>query len=431
MNHFVSALFISLSILYSSAFSQTALTGGQVFDGSKFVKRDLFIVEEKLSFNSPDRIETRIDVTGKFLIPPFGDAHTHNLDRRWQIPRISNQYLEEGTFYVQNLTSKTKDIQFFRDYFAKKETPDVLFAHQGLTSTLGHPFLAYEPYALGLVDFSKWKENMPRIVKSRIDEGNSYMFIDSKRQADEKLPGFFALRPDIVKIYLTNVEDYAVNSTNEKAGDSGLSPELAKYITKKARERGLRVYAHVDTARDFEVGVEAGVNGFAHIPVWDGKSKDKKRVEVSDELMKKAISKGITIMPTITIYTANKKRDSIEYTGQMNSFKSFLSRYKRLGGTILIGSDIYSRTLTPELKNFIKLDVFSELELLRIVSETTPKAIFPDRKIGRLEDGFEASVLVLDRNPLADPKNLFSVSMRIKQGKVIETENKANEKNTD
>jgi predicted amidohydrolase YtcJ len=40
--------------------------------------------------------------------------------------------------------------------------------------------------------------------------------------------------------------------------------------------------------------------------------------------------------------------------------------------------------------------------LLRIWSETTPRAIFPNRQIGRLAPGYEASFLVVDEDPRVD-----------------------------
>ncbi len=43
-------------------------------------------------------------------------------------------------------------------------------------------------------------------------------------------------------------------------------------------------------------------------------------------------------------------------------------------------------------------------------------AIFPDRKIGRLADGYEASFLVLDADPLADFSAIEKIRLRVKQG---------------
>jgi imidazolonepropionase-like amidohydrolase len=50
---------------------------------------------------------------------------------------------------------------------------------------------------------------------------------------------------------------------------------------------------------------------------------------------------------------------------------------------------------------------------------TTPRAIFPGRKIGRLADGYEASFLVLDGDPLADWSRAHKIVSRVKQGHSI------------
>ena len=67
--------------------------------------------------------------------------------------------------------------------------------------------------------------------------------------------------------------------------------------------------------------------------------------------------------------------------------------------------------------DFLKdTDVFSNLELLKMWSETTPKTIFPKRKIGALKDGYEANFLVLEGNPIQDFGNVKRIKMRVKQG---------------
>ena len=46
--------------------------------------------------------------------------------------------------------------------------------------------------------------------------------------------------------------------------------------------------------------------------------------------------------------------------------------------------------------------------------------IFPNRKIGHLEEGYEASFLVLAGNPLEDFSNVRRIEMRVKQGHLLE-----------
>ena len=48
-----------------------------------------------------------------------------------------------------------------------------------------------------------------------------------------------------------------------------------------------------------------------------------------------------------------------------------------------------------------------------------PRSIFPERKIGRLEDGFEASFLVLEGDPLEDVANTQRIALRVKRGELL------------
>jgi imidazolonepropionase-like amidohydrolase len=51
---------------------------------------------------------------------------------------------------------------------------------------------------------------------------------------------------------------------------------------------------------------------------------------------------------------------------------------------------------------------------------TTPRANFPERRIGALEEGYEASFLVLREDPLADMSATRSISLRVRQGVPIQ-----------
>lgn len=65
------------------------------------------------------------------------------------------------------------------------------------------------------------------------------------------------------------------------------------------------------------------------------------------------------------------------------------------------------------------LGIFSNLRLLKIWVEETPGTIFPHRLIGRLTPGYEASFLVLERNPLDDFSAVREIRLRVKQGVIL------------
>ena len=88
---------------------------------------------------------------------------------------------------------------------------------------------------------------------------------------------------------------------------------------------------------------------------------------------------------------------------------------------LLIGSDLIGETAAIEIAALARSGLFTNLELLRMWSVTTPQAIFPKRRIGALQDGYEASFLVLRENPLHDIAATRAITLRVKQGVRITT----------
>jgi len=89
------------------------------------------------------------------------------------------------------------------------------------------------------------------------------------------------------------------------------------------------------------------------------------------------------------------------------------------GVRIAVGPDVYGVTALAEALNLHALNVLDNRALLKAWCETTAATIFPKRKIGRLEEGYEASFLVLGRDPLADFDAVKDIRMRFKQGRPI------------
>ena len=408
---------IMLSICYSFiVYPQTnlAIEGGSVYRDGKFEKVDFYVVDGKFSFKKPTQIDSTIKIENKFVIPPFGDAHTHNLDRPWQMGFLPKQYADEGTIYVQNLTSKLRETQALRPYFEQDSTIDVTYAHQGLSSTLGHPFMAYEPFTMG-IEYGTWEENMDSIRKSRLDLDNAYIFLDNEQDLEDKLPAYFDASPDVVKIYLLDSENHEKNSKDDQIGDHGLSVELARKIIKESHDRGLLVYAHIETAYDFKEAIMAGVDHFAHMPGygWDGDPSTKDKYYVPDPVLKMAAAKQIGVIPTLGPAMGYPTVDSLQ---KVSLIRDFLGRFKDKGGQILIGSDSFNKTLSGEIQEFVHTDIYEPKELLTVLCYDTPRAIFPNRNIGRIEEGYEGSFIVLGRNPLENIDALKEVELVVKQG---------------
>jgi imidazolonepropionase-like amidohydrolase len=96
-----------------------------------------------------------------------------------------------------------------------------------------------------------------------------------------------------------------------------------------------------------------------------------------------------------------------------------LKSFSENGNTVLFGTDVgyiplYDTTLEYQLMH----RALGERQVLASLT-TNPASYFKAANKGRLEKGFDADVVVLDGDPLADVTNLAKVAYTIRAGKVI------------
>ena len=430
------AIYIILILFISSVsnFAQDSigLIGGNIFDGETFVKKDLYIADGEITFKKPKGLKKSINIENQFVIPPFGDAHTHSFYTDEGLESNIEKNIVAGNFYVQVLTNPQKSAVQVREKL-KNSPLEVLFANGGLTSTLGHPFFAFESRAMGIQGIW-WEdgEKLKAIRKSRLAENDGYWFFDSIKDVDEKWGRYISGKPDVVKIYLLDSENQSKNSVEDKAGFKGLLPEVAEYIVKKAHKEGLRVYAHIETANDLRLGTKIGVDAFAHLPGysfdWTDTPESAKKYDPTKEDFQAVAKKKIIVIPTLSLsmgYSYKRKADGNFELDEVRS-KQVLARQKRLVQMmveskvpIALGSDESDGSGTKEIFYIYENKLLNPLKLLQIATET-PKLMFPNRKIGKLKSGYEASFLVLDKNPLKDFETIKNIKMRFKQGQLLD-----------
>jgi imidazolonepropionase-like amidohydrolase len=97
-----------------------------------------------------------------------------------------------------------------------------------------------------------------------------------------------------------------------------------------------------------------------------------------------------------------------------------LSILREAGVILVAGSDEYQHTSTYEVAHLRGLNVFSNAELLRMWSTNCATALFPERRVGRLAPGYEASFLALGGDPLADFAATRDIRLRVKEGVVLD-----------
>jgi tetratricopeptide (TPR) repeat protein len=363
---------LKLTIVFFLAFSAHAhgnfkFVNGQWFDGTHFVKKTMYSVDNvfRSSFDGEART---IDLGGRYVVPPFTDAHNHAFADGANVDEQLARYLRAGIFYVKNPNSSITGTAHIRAQMNKPETVDVLYSNGGLTTAGGHPKQIYDRF--------------PNMAD------NAYFEVDSLDEFERKWPKIEAGKPDFIKLYLDNSED-----PNKRRG---LEPKLFAQLVERVHRLGLTATVHVTSAADFHIAAAAGADEITHLPLAP--------IDPADAEL--AAQKHITVVTTTLSHRATEGHPP---------HRENLLLLKRAGVNVLLGVDS-DRTVVDEVENVRSLNVYSDLELLRMLTSS----IFPNRKIGKLEDGYEASFLALEANPLEDFSAIRRIANRVKQGHVIE-----------
>lgn len=403
--------------LYSAGFGKPKTEGavyanGQWFDGEGFAERDVYVVNGAFTDRKPDKVLEVLDLNGQYVIPPMADAHTHHLSSPSQAEAINAMYLKEGIFYARSLnnSARRKDKTLALGIFNSPTGIDVAYANGGLTATDGHPIYIYESIENGIINnFEEMKNNRDVIAGSRLGEGDSYFIIDSWEDLDEKWPAIMAQDRDTLKIFLVNSEEHDKDLSDKYLfGFRGLDPAYVPEIVKRAHAAGLKVVAHVDTAYDMEVAVNAGVDELAHMPGYGNVWKlPPERYAISDEAAARAGALHVKFTPTLLYFPKQENTEIVQAN---------LKKLVAAGAVLIIGADSYFKTPFEEVLAIQRVGDFSNQFMLKTWTMTTPQVIFPGRKLGDFKPGYEASFVVLDKNPLDALENVHAITMCVKKG---------------
>lgn len=390
--------------------------GGYWFDGERFIEREqTYVINEYFSQYSPDSIENVIDLAGKYIIPPFAEAHNHNIENSsiFRIDDIINNYFDIGVFYVKNPNILPRSREVIEPMVNKINSIDVAFANGGLSVKGGHPYAMIQR---NIRLNPSWTEND--------GDGEFYHIINSFEDFERRWPMILKFNPDFIKTYLLYSEEYEERKSDSTKflGWKGLDPALLPIIVNKIQSDGLNVSTHVETAIDFHHAVIAGVNEINHIPGFRPQpnySFSTYAIQADDAV--EAYKKGITVVTTLERGVPNRDDYSSVDNKQYNDLqRENLQTLKNAGVKIAIGCDYYRGYTRPEVNYLKYLNVFSNLELIKMWSETTPRTIFPKRMITKLNINYEASFLVLEKNPLKDLSALNNIVLKVKQGTTLD-----------
>ena len=382
---------------------------GKWFDGQGFRDKTFYSVGGMLTGKKPRRFRS-IDLFGKYVIPPFGEAHNHNVETLNKVDALISRYLQHGIFYVKNPNNLARDRPILAPKINNQQSIDVVFSNGGLTGSGGHPAEIPER----VIKRGLWKQSDA--------EGGFYYTIDNEADLDRKWPVLIATKPDFIKTYLLYSEEYSKRKNDPKFEYwRGLDPALLPVIVKKAHAAGLRVSTHIESAADFHNALLARVDEINHMPGFrfaaDVEKHSPSEFEISDADARLAARQGTYVATTLMGATQQTDAMVRRQQDEINSRNLLMLLKHRV--KIALGSDSYRDDTVPEALYIHSLRVFDNVTLLNMWCSTTAATIFPQRRIGHLREGYEASFLALLGDPIQDFTNVQKIEMRVKQGELL------------
>jgi imidazolonepropionase-like amidohydrolase len=185
---------------------------------------------------------------------------------------------------------------------------------------------------------------------------------------------------------------------------------VARAAVEVAHGQGKPAFAHPQNRTGLETAIAAGVDVLAHIvPGEPG---------YTPEQLARFKRQGMALTPTLSLFTT-VARDPAATARLVDSGVRQLREFSENGGSVLFGTDIgfiklYDTTLEYELMH----RALSERQVLAALT-TNPARYFKAAKKGRIEQGFDADIVILDGDPVADVRNLAKVAYTIRAGEVI------------
>ena len=346
------------------------------------------------------------DLAGMYVMPGLIDAHVHiaNDPKETQDDRAKHlkYFLRHGITSIRDAAGDARVLRDLKEGVqqGKYEGPDIYYA----------TFMAGPAYFEGNDREKSMVEGCP----------------------EPYAPWMQCIRPDSdLDQVMKEAKEWGCTGVKIYGG---FAREALLPIVRKAKEPGLQVWGHATLfpAKPWDVA-DAGVQVISHAYMleWEGVSEelsgsifenyekfyskiDHEKMSV-ERFLQTVKQKGLIFDPTLFLCMENK----MEWAAR------FVKRANQIGLKICAGTDYINDLNRPFPFLFDELDLYVEkcgfypMEAIFTVTKVAAEALGIGDKVGTVEVGKQADLLILPENPYDDIKALRKIQEVIKQGVVL------------
>jgi imidazolonepropionase-like amidohydrolase len=357
-----------------------------------------------------------INLSGKTILPGLIDMHVHLdspadiggyrglefTDSFWAMTAVGNarDMLKAGFTTVRNVGSSNRNDVGLKQAIENKYAlgPRIIPAGYALGSTGGHCDSTFLP---------------PSLEKSRKEEG----IADSADELRYQVRRQRKYGAEVIKVCATG----GVFSRNTEPGQQQLSGGELRVIAEEAHQWGLRVAAHAHGASGIKAAINAGIDTIEHASLVD------------DEGIRLAAARKQPVWFAMDIFNTdytqaegakngvledNLRKDREVAQIQRDNFR----KAHKAGVKMVFGSDagVMPHGLAGrQFKTMVEYGM-TPIEAIQAATVNAAKALGREKDIGAIAIGRFADMIAVDGNPLINIRELESVDIVVKGGKIVE-----------
>ncbi|WP_031495127.1 amidohydrolase family protein [Bryobacter aggregatus] len=383
-----------------------------------------------------------IEAAGKTLLPGLIDVHIHlgspggfyDDPKKYQDRTLPEKrlkaYLYSGITSVKSAGDWIDSVIPLRDKGRRGEAlmPELYVVGPLFTAAGGHP--------------AQMLQSMPESARAY---GQS-QFVRLPKTPDEARAMLRELKAKNVDAIKAVLESGSANNPMPR-----LDLNVLKAICTEAKLLGLPVTVHTSKAIDVRDAFEAGANGVEH-----GSPNEA----LPDELLRKMAASGFYYDPTMSVFEGvrmmlekdfTRLDDSLlqqvvpmdllkstrrlvldpkltgryqEFAPRMKEARENLKRVFDAGVTLVTGTDagnpliFHGPTVQEEVELWVAAGIPAHQAILA-ATRNAAQLLGQGNRIGTIEMGKDANLLLVDGNPLQDPKSLSRISLVMLKGERI------------
>lgn len=416
-NHLL-AIVLLLSTFYSVAQKTILINNVQIFNGKdeKTVLGNVLIVNNLISRISTAPIATNksgdtkiIDGNGKFLMPGLIDAHTHIMMESMNIMELMNSDIEFIT--ITAVKSAERDLMqgftTFRDLAGPAFGMQKAIDRGLIPGPRIYPSGAMISQTGGHGDFLA-PNDVPRDAAANLDFTERFNFgiiADGSDQVLKRVREQLRLGATQIKLAAGG----GVSSNYDPLDVSQYTEEEMKAAVDAAENWGTYVTVHAYTPRAIQTALRAGVRCIDHAQLIDeatAKMIAEKKAWLS---LQPFLDEGESVFAE---GSPNRIKQQTMMRGTDSAY-AFAKKYniRTAFGTDCLFQPKHSATRAGDLTKLLRW--YSPYEILKMATSTNaellamsgPRNPYPN-KLGVIEEGAYADILLVDGNPLTDLKIL-------------------------